>query len=167
MTHTLYRFWSALDDLLYIGITGDPYRRWKDHAARQTWWPEVSRVTVEHYSDREALEEAEETAIRSQRPRHNVAMNQPQRRTPPRQKSISGSGLTPVPCYRCETPMKADHVTGFPEDDPWGPWPRVTVTCSVSTCYAVDHLLLHEVNASPEFSAAAEALGPNQVLRIR
>lgn len=39
----LYRLYDETGSLLYIGITTDPERRWKEHRTWQGWWPAVAR----------------------------------------------------------------------------------------------------------------------------
>jgi hypothetical protein len=43
----LYRLFDEYGQLLYLGITGNPGQRWKDHAKAHPWWPEVTRRDVE------------------------------------------------------------------------------------------------------------------------
>jgi hypothetical protein len=74
--HTLYRFWSAQDVLLYVGITVNPLARWGRHERDKPWWPSVTRVTVEHFSTRSAVLTAEKAAIIAESPLHNVHHNQ-------------------------------------------------------------------------------------------
>lgn len=74
-TTTLYRFYNSADELLYIGIAGNPGRRFSEHAKTKPWWPQVARSTMEHHSSRGAALAAEERAIRTERPLHNVVHN--------------------------------------------------------------------------------------------
>ncbi|MFF5801614.1 GIY-YIG nuclease family protein [Streptomyces albogriseolus] len=72
--HTaVYRFFNAADELLYVGITGDPRSRWVQHAAEKAWWPDVVRHTVQWLPSREAALAAEAAAIVAEAPLHNVA----------------------------------------------------------------------------------------------
>jgi hypothetical protein len=71
-SHTLYRFWNAADDLLYVGIAGDPCSRWLQHSQDKQWWREVDHITVSHFDSRLAVETAEVLAIRTEQPRHNA-----------------------------------------------------------------------------------------------
>jgi predicted GIY-YIG superfamily endonuclease len=71
-THALYRFFDAGGDLLYIGITNDPGRRWGRHATDKPWWIEVDRIELERYPDRTSVLDAEQKAIKEERPRYNV-----------------------------------------------------------------------------------------------
>lgn len=73
--HTLYRFFSSADVLLYVGITAHPGQRWRSHAAEKTWWTDVTRVSVEHFPDRSTVLEAERRAIIDEHPLHNVVHN--------------------------------------------------------------------------------------------
>jgi predicted GIY-YIG superfamily endonuclease len=68
----LYRMYDTSAALLYIGITKDFGTRWKQHAESKAWYPEVQRQTVEWFDTRTAAEAAEETAIKAERPRHNI-----------------------------------------------------------------------------------------------
>lgn len=68
----LYRFFNAGDELLYVGITGDPRSRWAQHAAEKSWWPDVARHTVQWLPSREEAEAAELAAIQGEGPLHNV-----------------------------------------------------------------------------------------------
>jgi len=35
--HALYRFYDDRENLLYVGITDDPWRRWREHVLTQPW----------------------------------------------------------------------------------------------------------------------------------
>lgn len=69
---TLYRFYDVADRLLYVGITGRHVVRWVQHSGDKQWWPEVSRVSVEHHPDRQSALDAERAAIQSESPAYNV-----------------------------------------------------------------------------------------------
>jgi len=71
----LYRLFGDEGALLYVGIAANFGRRWQEHARSQPWWPEVRRQTVEWHPGRGTAEDAEEAAIKSERPRHNVTHN--------------------------------------------------------------------------------------------
>lgn len=71
----LYRFWDADGALLYIGISLDPGKRWKQHRDDKPWWSEVAKVTVEPHPSRPAAMDAERAAIAAERPRYNVVHN--------------------------------------------------------------------------------------------
>lgn len=69
---TLYRLFDADDALLYVGIAGNPGRRFEQHAKAKLWWREVSRIEVEHFADRAEALAAERLAIRDERPLYNI-----------------------------------------------------------------------------------------------
>ena len=78
----VYRVFDASDGLLYIGVAKNFGLRWAKHAAVKPWWPDVQRQTVEWYPDRESALAAEEAAIRTEKPRHNVVYTPQQYRRP-------------------------------------------------------------------------------------
>lgn len=80
---TLYRLIDAEDRLLYIGIAGNPGRRFEQHADDKTWWSDVARITLEHHVDRGSALQAERAAIVAERPIHNVQHNRPQKTDTP------------------------------------------------------------------------------------
>lgn len=71
----LYRMFDAADDLLYIGISNNFGRRWKQEAESKEWYPWVHRQTVEWYDSRTEALDAEELAIKAEHPKHNVQHN--------------------------------------------------------------------------------------------
>lgn len=73
--HTLYRFYDASDQLLYVGITNDPPRRFSKHRDDKAWWTGVARIDLEMHQTRHELAAAERAAIESERPLHNIRMN--------------------------------------------------------------------------------------------
>lgn len=71
----LYRFYNTAGRLLYVGISNNPDRRWDEHEDDKPWWGEVEDQTSERVGTmREALD-AEEDAIRRERPLYNVVHN--------------------------------------------------------------------------------------------
>lgn len=77
MTGTsLYRAYDAGGALLYVGISLSWAKRLKDHEV-QEWLHQVSTVTLEHFSNRDDAQLAERSAIKSERPIHNVIYNRP------------------------------------------------------------------------------------------
>lgn len=69
---SLYRLHDAQGGLLYVGIAGNPGRRFQEHAGTKAWWGQVRWVHVEHYETRTEAEAAETKAIRTERPKYNV-----------------------------------------------------------------------------------------------
>lgn len=70
---TLYRLFDADGALLYIGIAGNPGRRFGQHGTNKTWWSQVATITLEHHPTRDAADAAERAAILAEQPLHNVA----------------------------------------------------------------------------------------------
>lgn len=68
----LYRLFDTDGTLLYIGISHDPARRWRQHAKVKGWWPLVARQSVTWLDERIKATAAEAEAIRTERPRFNV-----------------------------------------------------------------------------------------------
>lgn len=69
----LYRFYDADERLLYVGITNDPWRRWRQHVQEKAWYPQVKHQAVTWYDSRITAEMAERVAIRHERPCFNIA----------------------------------------------------------------------------------------------
>lgn len=69
---TLYRLYDADGVVLYIGIAGNPGKRFEQHAKDKAWWSQVSTIRLDHYAGRALALAAETAAIRSERPRHNI-----------------------------------------------------------------------------------------------
>jgi GIY-YIG catalytic domain len=69
----LYRFYDSRENLLYVGISVDPWRRWREHVLTQPWYPQAKHWTVTWYDTEKQAEAAEDLAIQRERPRHNVA----------------------------------------------------------------------------------------------
>lgn len=78
MSHpTVYRFFNADEELLYVGSTFQPHIRWKEHKKRD-WFREVAAVRVEHFDDVEEMKRAEWAAIKTESPRYNIAGRVPE-----------------------------------------------------------------------------------------
>lgn len=75
MTHVLYRFYDAAHQLLYVGITCNPPVRFIMHRHSKDWWSEVARIDIENFNSRDELKNAEQSAIRIERPRYNIQHN--------------------------------------------------------------------------------------------
>lgn len=72
---SLYRFFDAGGQLLYVGITLHLPNRWTDHAHGKQWWREVARSSVEHFADRTSAAAAELAAIKAEKPLYNIVGN--------------------------------------------------------------------------------------------
>lgn len=75
MSQTLYRHWAG-EELLYVGISNNPFRRIKEHSRDSRWWDRIDRITLEHFTSRSAAEKAERGAIDAEAPRYNKLMNE-------------------------------------------------------------------------------------------
>lgn len=71
----LYRFFDADGDLLYVGISLNPWTRWKQHKSVKDWAEDVASSTIEWHDTREEALDAERLAIIDERPRYNVVHN--------------------------------------------------------------------------------------------
>lgn len=69
----LYRFYDAREALLYVGITDDPWRRWREHVREKPWYPQVKHQATTWYDTEREARRAETRAIRTERPRFNIA----------------------------------------------------------------------------------------------
>lgn len=69
---TLYRLYNAADELLYVGIAGNPGRRFEQHRKDKPWWGDVATTRLQHFSTREEAMAAELEAIRTENPTHNI-----------------------------------------------------------------------------------------------
>lgn len=72
----LYRFFDEDESLLYVGLSINAYNRFKAHRHQSYWFKDATTVKFEFYPDLETVRRAETTAIRTERPRHNVSQNE-------------------------------------------------------------------------------------------
>jgi len=75
---TLYRYFDSEGQLLYVGITGDNTKRQSQHRRNSFWFGLIGSATFEHYDSRDEAFRAEAIAIRTEKPIHNIAMNNTQ-----------------------------------------------------------------------------------------
>lgn len=71
----LYRLRDASDQLLYIGVSDAPLRRWVEHSKDKPWWPRVVAFAFEWYDSRTEALRVEACAIRTERPLYNQIHN--------------------------------------------------------------------------------------------
>jgi hypothetical protein len=76
----LYRLYACDGSLLYIGITNDPLRRWRQHASDKEWWYEVDVITLTPFGTLDTARLVERQAIRGERPCYNVMHSRRSRR---------------------------------------------------------------------------------------
>jgi hypothetical protein len=76
----LYRFYDGAGELLYVGISSEPHRRWSAHERHSEWWDRVAVVHTEWRDTRAAAETAETEAIKRELPVFNRVHGQQQYR---------------------------------------------------------------------------------------
>jgi hypothetical protein len=74
---TVYRLYGHDGALLYIGVAGNPGRRFEQHAGEKPWWGEVKRADLTHYPTREQALLVERNSIAAEHPRHNILGRRP------------------------------------------------------------------------------------------
>ena len=67
----LYRLYGEEMELLYVGITWNPFARWTAHSRKHDWWDQVSHVDIYLCANERAARELETWCIKSLYPRHN------------------------------------------------------------------------------------------------
>lgn len=68
----LYRHICLEGKLLYVGISNTPTARTEQHAKKATWFRNIANIQISWYPSRQEALEAEATAIRDEKPRHNL-----------------------------------------------------------------------------------------------
>lgn len=66
----LYRQFNSRDELLYVGISVNPFSRLDNHK-RSSWFEEIAKVTIEKFPNRILAIKAESMAIDSEKPMYN------------------------------------------------------------------------------------------------
>lgn len=71
----VYELWSRalcqVDVLLYVGVSDDPFGRFREHQRTAEWFHNVDRVEINSFPDRVAAERFEECLIRAAQPLFN------------------------------------------------------------------------------------------------
>lgn len=67
----VYRLYDASGDLLYVGISKHPEKRFIEHEQIKFWWHQVARKTIDWYPSRPEAVAVEDTAILTENPRHD------------------------------------------------------------------------------------------------
>lgn len=88
----LYWLYGADDALLYVGITDDPERRFKQHAYLKPWWGDVVRHELQWFPNRPAAARAEVEAIEDHDPVHN-GTHSPSRARRINQDQVDAAGV--------------------------------------------------------------------------
>ncbi|WP_293954955.1 GIY-YIG nuclease family protein [uncultured Corynebacterium sp.] len=73
--YTVYRFYDAAGDLLYVGVSSNAIRRWEQHQRTKPWFGEVAVITRSLFEDKETAYEAEIRAIIHETPKYNIVHN--------------------------------------------------------------------------------------------
>jgi excinuclease UvrABC nuclease subunit len=68
----LYRHFDADGNLLYIGVSLNAFARLAQHRDSSSWFSEIANVTFQAFETREAVLEAEASAIQAENPKYNV-----------------------------------------------------------------------------------------------
>jgi predicted GIY-YIG superfamily endonuclease len=64
----LYRLYDADGRLLYVGISYQPEKRFKEHAHVKTWWHHVKQKRIEWFASQEEALKAEAAAVKAEGP---------------------------------------------------------------------------------------------------
>lgn len=115
--HTLYRFFDADGQLLYIGKTTNVRARFRAHADKE-WWGDVADSSLEHYATADAVAAAEVAAIRAEAPRHNVAHNESvtSRELARQRKEIAERIAESAPPFTSDEALRIARILSEPRD---------------------------------------------------
>lgn len=69
----LYRWFSADDELLYVGMSMSSAARASQHKRQAPWWPFAVTMTIERFPTRAKARQAEKDAIANELPAFNIA----------------------------------------------------------------------------------------------
>lgn len=75
----VYRMYDATDRLLYVGCSVGMARRLAVHQMQTRWFPDVTRMTLVHFTNEDDALAAERMAIETEAPLHNVHFNRKRR----------------------------------------------------------------------------------------
>jgi predicted GIY-YIG superfamily endonuclease len=71
----LYRHYDPNGDLLYVGVSNEVMERQRRHREHSHWAAMVCHITIEPFATREEALNAEQLAIATEYPKHNVTHN--------------------------------------------------------------------------------------------
>jgi predicted GIY-YIG superfamily endonuclease len=91
--YAVYRCFSDLGQLLYVGETGDLGKRLADHAGK-LWFVQVRGITLEWYADELDALKAERRAIHVEHPKYNVQHRDLKVLAPPTPRKRNSLGRT-------------------------------------------------------------------------
>lgn len=116
----LYRHFDARGELLYVGVTVDPVRRWAEHLETSIWARFAAKSYVTWHPTQETARQAERDAILWEDPVFNTCRPQPMRQVNARKirylKTGNGGGWRRVPC---KFEIGAFCVTCGPDAERW------------------------------------------------
>lgn len=104
---TLYRLRDIAGRLLYVGIAGNPGRRFDQHAKDKAWWGEVASVNLQHFDSRPEALKAEREAIELEHPVYNVVHN---RKKAKKTAKAPASTIGALMCDHCGDPIAAGYM---------------------------------------------------------
>jgi predicted GIY-YIG superfamily endonuclease len=70
LVYTIYDMYG--DGVLYVGVTNNVPRRFRQHMRTKSWWDESENAHLECHDSRQSALVAEFLWIRYHRPRHNI-----------------------------------------------------------------------------------------------
>lgn len=73
MKTTVYRYYNADNELLYVGITKNQLNRFEAHSKVQPWFHEITKAFFQHTDTREEALEYEKYIIANEFPKYNKA----------------------------------------------------------------------------------------------
>jgi len=79
----LYRHFDEWGNLLYVGVSLSTIQRLSQHKHQSHWFNSIHTITIQQFSSREEVLEAERIAIQKEEPQHNLNLNLFKNGTPP------------------------------------------------------------------------------------
>ena len=68
----LYRHWDKYGNLIYVGISKDPYLRLRGHKHKSKWFCEIKNISIEWFDSKRLAQKAEIYAIKTEHPKFNT-----------------------------------------------------------------------------------------------
>lgn len=94
--HVVYRIFGFAGELLYVGISANPFGRLDSHRTKKVWWDQIAFVEFEHFPNRDAALNAEYHAIVAEKPIHNLQARPPK---PPVEPGVPEEHGRPKPWW--------------------------------------------------------------------
>jgi predicted GIY-YIG superfamily endonuclease len=116
MTHYVYRYYNADDDLLYVGCSKNPWQRYKTHRAdSRLWIREVTRGRISVFPDKPTALAAERAAVETEHPRYNRKLRGDRSAWTPEQYQNYAYGYLAASHYP-ESDWSSAHMVGVREE---------------------------------------------------